>query len=310
MSLFDAYIFVDWSARNGIGPARPVADSIWIGESVRGAEPRESYVRTRNQACAALIQRASSLTAERSRILIGFDFPYSYPQGFGKCLSPGARKLPWLRVWEKLSSLVVDDDDNKSNRFGVAARINREIGGRRKGPFWGRPASCAVAGLHPYAAKYPFTALSGVKLNRLRITEKRLRGVQESWKLIGVGSVGSQALLGIPRVHFLRCSDGLAGHSLVWPFETGFTSSVTPAHGPFILHAEIWPGIVKQEVMAMLRARPKIIRDQAQVRCMCDWAANLDQEGRLGRFFDSPADLTDLEVEQCITEEGWILGSV
>ena len=32
----------------------------------------------------------------------------------------------------------------------------------------------------------------------VRLTEQRLRGVQETWKLCGAGSVGSQALVGIP----------------------------------------------------------------------------------------------------------------
>jgi hypothetical protein len=31
MPLFDAYVFVDWSAANGARPQRPTADAIWVG---------------------------------------------------------------------------------------------------------------------------------------------------------------------------------------------------------------------------------------------------------------------------------------
>jgi hypothetical protein len=30
--------------------------------------------------------------------------------------------------------------------------------------------------------------------------------------------------------------------------------------------------------------------------------------GDLGRFFDKPKGLSDLEVKDCVEEEGWILG--
>jgi hypothetical protein len=67
------------------------------------------------------------------------------------------------------------------------------------------------------------------------------------WKLAGQGAVGSQALLGIPRVAAWRYDPGFAPFSRVWPFETGFTADAVPDSGPFVVHAEIWPGVLEPD---------------------------------------------------------------
>jgi hypothetical protein len=46
--------------------------------------------------------------------------------------------------------------------------------------------------------------------------------MQPIWKLFGNGSVGGQALLGIPRLSALRNDEVLEPVFRVWPFETGF----------------------------------------------------------------------------------------
>jgi hypothetical protein len=53
-----------------------------------------------------------------------------------------------------------------------------------------------------------------------------------------------------------------------------------------------------------------MIRDQAQVRAMCEWAAEHDDQGTLGQFFDIPAGLNHQQTQVCIQEEGWILGAI
>ena len=78
---------------------------------------------------------------------------------------------------------------------------------------------------------------------RFRRAEARAPGTQPAWKLLGQGSVGGQALLGIPMLRALRDDPALAPASRIWPFETGFTPRPR-ATGPVIVHAEIWPGIV------------------------------------------------------------------
>lgn len=135
------------------------------------------------------------------------------------------------------------------------------------------------------------------------MAERRLPGTQDSWKLYGKGSVGSQALVGIPRVVALRDDVALAPVSRVWPFETGFTAPITLKNGPFILHAEIWPGVVPIETDLHQ------VRDAAQVLTLARHFAALDDADQLARLFAQPNDLTPNEVEACAEEEGWILGA-
>jgi hypothetical protein len=75
------------------------------------------------------------------------------------------------------------------------------------------------------------------------------------------------------------------------------------------LHAEIWPGVVQQETKVIMDSNPGIIKDKAQVRAMCQWAAKLDKNQELGDYFDLPKGLTNMQVQDCIQEEGWILGA-
>jgi hypothetical protein len=254
--LFDAYIAVDWSAASK--PKRG-KDSIWL--CVRGSAPVNPA--TRSEATELVRALLHGLVTDGKRVLVGFDFPYGYPVGFGR----------WRETWDLFAALIEDDDANRNNRFDVAAAINRRFGG--EGPFWGCPAGEARPELST-------TRRSLTGLPELRETEKRLR-VQSPWKLWGNGSVGSQALLGIPRLASLRDDPALSGVSRVWPFE--------PVDGARVVHAEIWPGIFEP---APLHA----VRDAAQVATLVARWAELDALDELAPLFDRGAG-----------DEGWILGA-
>jgi hypothetical protein len=306
MSLFDAYIFVDWSAANRPSPLRPRRDAIWVGYLTRRSEPEEKYCRTRHEAVTYVKSLLLKQINNESRVLVGFDFEYGYPFGFAQAI--GLRSgSGWAETWCELTSRIEDDENNKSNRFEVAAELNRAAG--NGGPFWGCPAKKDIPGLRPTSPGFPFPAERGVTLKRLRIVEARLTGVQEAWKLFGNGAVGSQALVGIPRVCGLRRDTDFINVSRVWPFETGFNERPSPDKGAWVLHAEIWPGLVNAEVSRLMEVNSSLIRDQAQVRALCQWAAREDSQGTFGRFFTRPAGLTDEETDICIKEEGWVLGA-
>jgi hypothetical protein len=144
----------------------------------------------------------------------------------------------------------------------------------------------------------------GLRLAQYRRTDEALRrrGIQEVWKVCYPASVGGQILTGIPLLEKIRFAPDLSLISLVWPFETGFTPEPMPPSGPFILHAEIWPGILDQ-------LDTTGIRNQAQVRELAGLLRQLDESGRLGELFDRPRGLTDEEVRSAVEEESWILGS-
>jgi len=243
------------------------------------------------------------------RILIGFDFPYGYPRNFPRALGLSNEKAAWWNVWAELSSRLLDHDNNVNNRFSVASDLNCIISEEGHGPFWGCPQNQATPHLATTSPGFPFQTANGLELERLRVCESRLNGVQETWKLFGAGSVGSQTITGLPRVYRLRIHPQLENFSKIWPFETWFSPTPSPECGPFILHAEIWPGVVDDVVQEIMAENPDLVQDQAQVRAMCQWASHLDQNNELGEFFNVPAGMGSPIIEQCIQEEGWILGA-
>lgn len=291
-SLFDAYIAVDWSARSRPSPARPSPDSIWVAERV-GAVSQDWYWRTRWACRDFLEERLASHVDIGRRVLVGFDFSYGYPSGFADAIGLSGEAPVWQLVWRELQRLIVDAPDNANNRFGVAAELNGRCG---DGPFWGCPPAQQRSTLRSTRPRNDF-------VTRRRWADQRASGLQSAWQLLGRGSVGSQSLLGIPIVARLRFDSPVSDVSRVWPFETGFTTAMVPAQDPFVLHAEIWPGLAPQPLDASL------VKDQAQVRAVTDWLAELDGAGRLARLFDRPADLPEAGLIAAVHDEGWILGA-
>lgn len=308
---FDSYIFVDWGAANKPYPKKETENALWLGECPPPEKPirKETYCRTRQSAFDHVLGRLLHHTKCKRRILIGFDFPYGYPRNFGRALGFRNDHVSWRNIWTELSSRLVDHCDNANNRFSVASELNKLISDGRQGPFWGCPSGQATPHLETTGPGFPYSTPKGCILDRWRICDERLKGVQEVWGLFGAGRVGSQALTGIPRVHQLKYDPRIAGFSKVWPFETGFSATPSPDSGPFILHAEIWPGVVKDKVNEIIAEEPGIVKDKAQVRAMCEWASCLDQENKLGALFDEPIGLDSSALQQCVQEEGWILGA-
>jgi hypothetical protein len=317
---FDRYIVVDWSAASKPAPAQPRPDTIWSAELARDDRcPDTRYHRTRAAAAAHLLSRLRASVRARERVLIGFDFPLGYPRGFAAHLGPEATATedlpPWRRTWQVICEIVTDDAENCSNRFDAARRLNARVGGSQSGPFWGCPSREASAQLHAVSPGFPYRTGRGISLQRLRRCEMRLSGTQEPWKLFYTGSVGSQALTGIPRVHGLRFHAALQGCSRVWPFETGFTATPTPPTGPAVVHAEMWPTLAKARAQALLRSPPPeagtrpLVRDQAQVWALCEWARELDTDGAMAERFAAPAGLDPDAIDDCVAEEGWVLGA-
>ncbi len=274
MAQFDTVIVVDWSAANVPSPARPSADAIWIGVA-RGQGSDVSYHRTRAGAEAALVHILDAELQAGQRVLLGFDFPLGYPLGFAKRLTgqDGARA-----VWNWLEAHLVNGPDNRSNRFELAAGINAQFGGA--GPFWGRPAGLNLPAL-PARKLVDYEHLG---LAERRQVETLVPRAQPVWKLYTTGSVGSQALTGLPMIARLaRRAD-----TAVWPFEA--------ADKPLVL-AEIYPSLLAPAV-AVAQAGGEI-KDAAQVRLLAQALWTLSMSGELPALLDVPAQ----------PDEGWILGA-
>lgn len=298
--LFDTYVMVDWSAA---AVPKTGKDSIWLACLSREAPSAPENPRTR----AAATERVQPLLREQAhrgrRVLVGFDFPYGYPRGFADVVAPGDG-AGWRRIWSELARLVEDDERNRNNRFAVASILNERSGG--SGPFWNCPPSAAGSTLQVRKGRFPCRA--GVtELAEYRTVDSLLRAtrpsVQSVWKLFTAGSVGSQAITGIPRVDSLRNDPLLRSISQVWPFETGFTANPSGGKSPSVIHAEIWPGVFDLD----LSTHP--VRDAAQVLSLSRELARLDERGELEALFAPPAGISQADLDAARREEGWILGA-
>jgi hypothetical protein len=182
-----------------------------------------------------------------------------------------------------------------SNRFQVAASINARL---EQEVFWGRPASQPFDGLSACRDRVVYR-LEGEEAGLAEwreveaILHARGQRPQSAWKLFGNGSVGSQALTGIPVVSRLRHAPGLASASAVWPFEISVPQ--LPVGRGAVIHAEIWPSLIGVPVVSGQ------VRDQTQVMCLSRELRNRDRAGALVELFAAASTLAS-------AEEGWILG--
>jgi hypothetical protein len=295
--LFSAYVIVDWSAA-----AKPTtgADSVWIGVLKRDVRFRltfESYnPATRNEAEAKLAVILDDLKKRGERALVGFDFPLGFPRGFSQALNlPG--ETPWRAVWDQLNKMVKDKADNTNNRFGVGSEINRRLTGGPF-PFWGCPPKDALTTLQPKRTREH----GPDDLPEFRHADVAAKGAHSIWKLYYNGSVGGQAIMGIPAVRRLKDARGEAVR--VWPFETGF-KALTEADldGVEAVVAEVYPSLIKAV------PAPGEIKDLAQVRGLAEHFAKLDEAGKLAALFGPSKDAPEALVQEVQTEEGWILGA-
>lgn len=308
MPIFDGYLMVDWSASSTPKTGR---DSIWIawGRSDDDRPPQTANLPTRTKAREFVENLLSEAVARKLRVLVGFDFAYSYPRGFATWLKVDEGRDSWRRVWAAITAEILDDENgipNANNRFRAAARLNEQIGVPSFiGPFWSCPEDKRSNFLYP--TKPDFNSLpEAQRVGEYRRTELQLQKekrttIQSAWKLYTSGSVGSQALLGIPVVSSLV--EKFAEHSQVWPFQTGFTPPLSSTPGPMILHAEIWPGILGSVPEATCFA----CRDEAQVFALVEAFRRLDQQDQIGGLFTP--NLPDPEERALAQEEGWILGA-
>ncbi|MDP3174914.1 MAG: cobalamin biosynthesis protein CbiG [Phenylobacterium sp.] len=295
--LFSAYVVVDWSAaaKPSTGP-----DSVWIGVLKRDARFRMHFEShnppTRGAAEKLLASVLDDLKKRGERALVGFDFPLGFPRGFASALNL-AGDAPWQAVWTQIDRMVKDKADNTNNRFGVGAEINRRLTGGPF-PFWGCPPKDTLTTLQPKRSR----PHGPDDLPEFRHADLAAKGAASIWKLYYNGSVGGQAILGIPAVRRLKAARGDALR--VWPFETGYRAlSAADLDGVEVVVAEVYPSLIK--------AQPATgeVKDLAQVRATAEHFARLDEAGKLGAAFAPAKHTAPDTVVDAELEEGWILGA-
>jgi hypothetical protein len=290
--LFDTYIIVDWSASRVPKTGR---DSIWVCRLDHAGE-KVVNPPTRNEARALLAEMLSEAMEHGKRVVAGFDFPFGYPSGFAARL--GLSGTPWRATWDEIARLVEDHEDNRNNRFLVGAELNRRVSGKPF-PFWGCPAAAAGEFL---GARHHRGHVPDEPLQEHRLIDRWMTGAQPCWKLAYTGSVGSQALTGIPVVRALRNHPRWADHARIWPFETGLRS---PEPDTRIVFAEVWPSWWRDWRTAL---RPGDANDQAQVRHVAGVFAGHAADGTLAALFGGDPSLTPEQRAIVEGEEAWTLG--
>jgi hypothetical protein len=231
-------------------------------------------------------------------VLVGVDFPLGFPAGTSEALK--LKGAPWRGMRDFLLKEMKDKPDNSNNRFALAARMNRLIS-NGPFPFWG----CSK--------KDELTTLS-VKKSRehgkgdvaeFRLVEeaalvaKKARP-QPVWKIAYAGAIGGQALTGIPAIERLREKFPALK---VWPFDMPLAKLDQDALTD--------TRVVVAEVLVSLNATKQEateIRDEAQVRSLCEALAERDANGKLAAMFAGEAKLTQAQIAAATSEEGWILG--
>ncbi len=285
--MFDTFVIVDWSGAN---VPRIGRDSIWIcrrcGDDEVLANPP-----TRHMAKALIADWLMAALAENHRVLLGFDFPFGYPDGFAARL--GLSGPPWRAVWDEIAGLITDDERNQNNRFDVAEALNRRVSGGSF-PFWG----CPAAPVRTYLAGKHHRRHDSDGLAERRLVDLYIPSAQPCWKLLGAGSVGGQALTGIPVARSLRDDPRWRRQVQVWPFETGLGARFDAR----IVMAEVYPSLW---AVSPARDEPK---DRAQVRTVAQFLAARDGAGELAALFAGDPRLTPAERRQVETEEAWTLG--
>jgi hypothetical protein len=292
--LFNAYVIVDWSAAS---KPKTGADSVWIGVLKRDVRFRLAFEAfnpsTRAEAETKLAAVLDDLKKRGERALVGFDFPLGFPRGFAEALKlPG--EAPWRAAWDQIDKMVKDKPDNTNNRFGVGSEINRRLTGGPF-PFWGVPPKDALTTLQPTKTRDHGPG----DLPEMRYADLAAKGASSIWKLFYNGSVGGQAILGIPAVRRLKLARGEA--LKVWPFETGLaTLTEADLDGVEAVVAEVYPSLYKAVPAA------GEVKDLAQVRVTAEHFARLDETGKLGAVFGPT---TPPAPDVAVREEGWVLGT-
>ncbi len=291
--LFDAYVIVRWSAAS---KAAAGADSVLIGLVRRDVRFRNTYsshsAATRAEGEQKLNAVLQDLAKRGEKVLLGLDFPLGFPRGLAAGLKLAGE--PWQAVWNQLDRMVKDKADNTNNRFGVGAEINRRVTGGPF-PFWGCPPRDALTTLQPKRTREHEAG----DLPELRLTDTRVKGAPSIWKLYYNGSIGGQAILGVPMVRRLKAK--YADQLKVWPFETGFGSP--DLSGVRIVAAEVFTGGAEAKPAAGES------KDQTEIRAYAEQIAKLDDGGKLDPLFAAPKGVAAAEAEIARSEEGWILGA-
>lgn len=284
---FRRIIAVDWSGAKDHAMQK---QKIWwcdgsVDKQGRLHVSALSHGKTRTEFIEWLKDQAKT----RRRMLVGLDFPFSFPKGW-----VGHQLSQETETWNDVVAFCREN----------AEAILREC----PPPFWGRPGTTK-----PRVQDFAALGLDSL----LRKTETRTRTAKSVFQIGGAGAPGTAALRGIPRLLELR----VAGFS-IWPFD-GSLEELGLNH----VVVEIYPRVFVSHVpKSSQEAREKFVdmvceQERVIVRDAIRQKASVTEDA-FDAFISTIAMWKELKVEgagfdryditfyedQVIRSEGWIWG--
>jgi len=181
---FRRIIAVDWSGAKD--PATQKQKIWWCNGSADQQGRLHVSILSHGKTRAEFVEWLKDQAKDRRRILVGLDFPFSFPKGL-----VGRRLAQDTESWDDVVAFC---------------RENAEaILGECPPPFWGHPGTTK-----PRADDFEALGLDSL----FRKTEVRTLTAKSAFQIGGAGAPGTAALRGIPRLLELR----EAGFS-IWPFD-------------------------------------------------------------------------------------------
>jgi len=284
---FRRIIAVDWSGAKD--SARQKQKIWWCNGSVDKQGELHVSALSHGKTRAEFIEWVKDEAKGRRRMLVGLDFPFSFPKGW---------------VAQQQSQKIERWDDVVGFCRENAEAILREC----PTPFWG----------HPGTTKPRVQDLAALGLESLfRKTEARTLTAKSIFQIGGAGAPGTAALRGIPRLLELR----EAGFS-IWPFDGGLEEL-----GLNHVVVEIYPRVFAGDVRkSSQEAREKLVdmmceQEGVVVRDAIRHKASVTEDA-FDAFISTVAMWNELKKEdagfdrygarfygdQVISSEGWIWG--
>lgn len=190
-------VAVDWSGRvDAAGQRRHIWAGVWTAGSSSKDKVTLEAGRTREELIAWLVEMAR----ETPRMVVGFDFSFSYPVWFLRELGLGSAPEFWRIV-----------ADGQGERW-----LHREC---EDGRFWGKPKKkpAEFSGEHAHRMlRWAETALKVRAHIADPLQAAKVAGIapKSAFQIGGAGAVGTASLRGIPSLLTLQ-----AAGFRIWPFD-------------------------------------------------------------------------------------------
>jgi len=273
---FDRFVAIDFSASSV--PAHG-ENSLWIAWGDATGKIRTHNALTRR----ALLDVTADLVFAGSRTLLVMDIALGWPDGMAAVL--GLNGVPWRATRKWFSERLVDDENNRNNRFDVAASANQRAG---RALFWGHPHTQSFTTLGP--TTFVPRGLRPRGIDARRLIEHEVGGaIKSPFQLTGIGSVGSQSLLGQLFVERLR----QRGRLRQWPFESATGQVVV---GEYFFSLAPW------------QKESGATKDERQVRAVVRWLRRRHAAGDPLVTSSLLELLTPTARAIVQREEGWLVG--